>query len=66
MGEWFGAVEARRLVFLTSLTGIYFVSLTRYVFFGKNFESLNENIMIINTFAEILGLKMNKKKTKAI
>ena len=32
----------------------------------KDIESLKENIMIINKFAEISGLKLNKKKTKAI
>ena len=33
----------------------------------KDTESLKENIMIINKFAEISGLKLNKKtKTKAI
>ena len=29
-------------------------------------ESIKENIMVINKFAEISGLKLNKKKTKAI
>ena len=32
----------------------------------KDIESLKENIMIINMFSEISGLKLNKKKTKAI
>ena len=32
----------------------------------QDIESLKENIMIINKFAEISGLKLNKKKTKAI
>jgi len=32
----------------------------------KDIESLKENIMIINKFAEISGLELNKKKTKAI
>ena len=32
----------------------------------EDIESLKENIMIINKFAEISGLKLNKKKTKAI
>ena len=32
----------------------------------KDIESLKENIIIINKFAEISGLKLNKKKTKAI
>ena len=29
-------------------------------------EALKENIMILNKFAEISGLKLNRKKTKAI
>ena len=32
----------------------------------KDIESLKENIMIISKFAEISGLTLNKKKTKAI
>ena len=32
----------------------------------KDIESLKENIMIINKFAEIWGLKLNKAKTEAI
>ena len=32
----------------------------------KDIESLKENIMIINKFSKISGLKLNKKKTKAI
>ena len=32
----------------------------------KDIEWLKENIMIINKFAKISGLKLNKKKTKAI
>ena len=32
----------------------------------KNIQSIKENIMIINNFGEISGLKLNKKKTKAI
>ena len=34
--------------------------------FCKDIESLKENILIINKFTEISGLKLNKKKTKAI
>ena len=64
--EWVGAVVARRQVFVRSLTWIYFVSLTRYIFFCKDTESIKENIMIINKFAEISGLKLNKKNPKAI
>ena len=32
----------------------------------KDIESLKENIMLINKFSDISGLKLNKKKTKAI
>ena len=32
----------------------------------KDTESLKENITILNKFAEISGLKLNRKKTKAI
>ena len=32
----------------------------------KDIESLKENITILNKFAEISGLKLNRKKTKAI